>query len=226
VFNGDIAAVKATGVPYIFGETNTYFNHGVPKISDAGGAAVWLADYTLFGVTIGIGQMFFHEGVGYKYNLIQPVQLVRNVDDATTLNPPVPAHVQSSYYGALVVNEFLGTQTDREVVEINFSTEPTISGFAMYTGGNLSRVVILNHDPFLSTQTGTRPSVSVSLSSLGTKNVTLKKLAIQFADIETGLTWGGQSFDGGVPSGSVQTTTQSTSQPIVVDSTSAVLVQF
>jgi hypothetical protein len=39
-------------------------------VSDAGGAALWLADYTLFGATIGIGQMFFHEGIGFKYNLV------------------------------------------------------------------------------------------------------------------------------------------------------------
>lgn len=52
-------------------ETNTYFNHGVPKVSDAGGAALWLADYSLFGAVSGIEKLYFHEGIGYKYNLVR-----------------------------------------------------------------------------------------------------------------------------------------------------------
>jgi len=225
-FEGDIAAVQQTGIPYIFGESNTYFNHGVPDISDAGGAAIWIADYTLFAATIGIGQMFFHEGIGYKYNLIQPVTLTVNVDNGTPLNPAQPAHVQAPYYGGLVINEFLGTSPNRQIVELNFSSEATLSGFALYSNGNLQRAVLINHDPLLSSQGGTRPSLSVSLSSLGTKNVTLKTLVVPFADVQTGLTWGGQSFDNAVASGTLHTTSQSTSQPIVVSSTSIVLVQF
>jgi len=228
-FEGDIAAVKQTGIPYYFGETNTYFNHGVPKISDAGGAAVWLADYTLFGATIGIEKMYFHEGIGYKYNLIQPASLPRNVDDATTLNPPAPPHVQSSYYGALAVNEFLGTTSSRHIVEIDFSSTPTLSGYASYSSstGAIQHIILLNHQPFLSSSSGARPSVSVSLSSaLGTKNISVKRLSIPFADVETGLKWAGQSFDSGVASGSVQVQMQSTSAPVVVSATEIVLVQF
>ena len=68
-------------------ETNSYFNHGVPcelnfeagfhylqrtitAVSDTGGAAVWVVDYTLFAGTLGIANMFFHEGIGFKYNLV------------------------------------------------------------------------------------------------------------------------------------------------------------
>jgi hypothetical protein len=53
----------------MFRETNSYFNHGDPDVSDAGGAALWLTDYALFGATLGIKRMYFHEGVGYKYSL-------------------------------------------------------------------------------------------------------------------------------------------------------------
>jgi len=226
-FEGDISAVKQTGIPYYFGETNTYFNHGVPKISDAGGAALWLADYTLFGATIGIEKMFFHEGVGYKYNLIQPVTLTVNPDDGTPLNPSIPAHVQSSYYGALAVTEFLGSTTSaRSIVEIDFSSSTTVSGFALYTSGTIQRILLLNHQPFLSSSGGTRPSQSISLSSVGTKNISVKRLSIPFADVETGLKWGGQSFDGGVASGSSSVGSQSTSSPVVVSASEVVLVEF
>src|ERR1700753_704945 len=53
-----------------FSETNSYAGHGFPNVSDAGGAALWIVDYSLFGATLGIEKMFFHEGVGYKYNLV------------------------------------------------------------------------------------------------------------------------------------------------------------
>lgn len=163
---------------------------------------------------------------------IQPVTLNRSVEDATPLNPAAAPHVQSPYYGALAVTEFLGTSTTRLISEINFSSTPTLSGYALYTStssttNSLSKILLINHDPFLSSQsTSSRPSLNVSLSSVGTRDVTLKKLLIPSVDGLTGLTWGGQSFDSGTASGSVVTTTQSTSDPIVIQSTQVILVQF
>jgi len=239
VFENDIAAVKAKGLPYYFGETNTYFNHGVPKVSDAGGAALWLADYALFGATVGIEKMYFHEGVGYKYNLIQPVALDRSVDDATPISPPVPAHVQSPYYGALAVTEFLGTSSTRKVVEITFD-EFYLSGYALYgKGDKLSKVILFNHEPYLSdgsNPSGVRPSYLISLQDIGAVSlrgglfgkgkVSIKRLEIPHADVQTGLTWAGQSFDQAVAKGKTVVEKQSVKQPVVVQATEVVLVEF
>lgn len=51
-------------------ETNSYFSHGAPGVSNAAGSAIWALDYTLFGATIGIKRFHFHEGVGYRYNMV------------------------------------------------------------------------------------------------------------------------------------------------------------
>lgn len=51
-------------------ETNSIACHGAPGVSNTAGAALWVIDYTLFASTIGISELYFHEGVGYKYNFV------------------------------------------------------------------------------------------------------------------------------------------------------------
>ncbi len=53
----------------MYRETNSYSCHGAPNVSNTAGAAIWTLDYTLFASTINIERVFFHEGIGYKYNL-------------------------------------------------------------------------------------------------------------------------------------------------------------
>ncbi|KIJ24121.1 glycoside hydrolase family 79 protein, partial [Sphaerobolus stellatus SS14] len=227
-FTSDIQAVKAKGLKYIFGETNSYFNHGVPPVSDTGGAAVWVVDYTLFAGTLGIANMFFHEGIGFKYNLFQPVSLNRSIEDATPLNPPVAAHVQPAYYAAIVIAEFLGSST-RNLVELS-TTSNIISAYALYSGTSISRVLLINHEAFLSSSSGSaRPSVSVFFSlSGGGKTVQIKRLSIPFADSKSGLKWGGQSYETSnvLVNGSLVTTSQVLTDPIVVSATEVVMVTF
>lgn len=69
-FLPDIAATHASDLDYIFGETNSYSCHGAPGVSNTAGAALWALDYGLFASQIGISRLHFHEGIGYKYNLV------------------------------------------------------------------------------------------------------------------------------------------------------------
>lgn len=39
-------------------------------MSNTAGAALWVIDYTLFASTIGISELYYHEGVGFKYNFV------------------------------------------------------------------------------------------------------------------------------------------------------------
>ena len=91
-YTPDIAAVHAQGLTYVFGsvvnfallsrqlkficpayrETNSYYDHGAPDVSDAGGAAIWAVDYILFAAILGIRRLHFHEGIGYRYNFVRP----------------------------------------------------------------------------------------------------------------------------------------------------------
>ena len=51
-------------------ETNSIACHGAPGVSNTAGAALWTIDYTLQAATLGIKELFFHEGVGFKYNFV------------------------------------------------------------------------------------------------------------------------------------------------------------
>ena len=51
-------------------ETGSIACHGAPGVSNTAGAALWVVDYTLQAATLGITELYFHEGVGYKYNFV------------------------------------------------------------------------------------------------------------------------------------------------------------
>ena len=76
VFNTDIAAVHAQGLDYILGETNSYSCHGAPGVSNTAGAALWALDYALFASQIGISRVYFHHGVGNKYNFVRMFPMI------------------------------------------------------------------------------------------------------------------------------------------------------
>lgn len=57
----------------LYRETNSIACHGAPGVSNTAGAALWTIDYTLQAATLGIKELFFHEGVGYKYDFVSSV---------------------------------------------------------------------------------------------------------------------------------------------------------
>ena len=75
IFIPDIAATFAQGIGYVLGETNSYACHGTPGVSNTAGAAIWTLDYALFASTLGIQRIFFHDGIGFKYNLVSSIML-------------------------------------------------------------------------------------------------------------------------------------------------------
>ncbi|THH06289.1 hypothetical protein EW145_g4187 [Phellinidium pouzarii] len=213
-FNTDIADVHAQGREYVLGETNSYFNHGAPNVSDAAGAALWIVDYTLFASQLGIKRAHFHEGVGYKYNLIQPVTLTRSPIDNSPLATPLPPHIQPAYYGALIIGEAIGTSGATRAVELDVADD-NLTGYAFYdaeggSGVRLQRAVLVNLQAYLSTSTDPRGTTNVTFafdtSGEKPKAMSVKRLAIGHADDLSGLKWGGQSFEtaDALPSGSIE----------------------
>lgn len=201
-FSPDIAATKAQGLEYILGETNSYSCHGAPGVSNTAGAALWALDYTLFASQIGISRLHFHEGIGYKYNLvrhsnvliqsnlnawmsmqIQPVTLTRSILDGSPLSQPLAPHVQPAYYAAIIAAEAIGHTGSAHAVELSINNA-RIAGYAFYEGGVLVRAVLINSQAYLATGTsGSRGTTHVNISlgnSTGTVPTTMsiKRLTI------------------------------------------------
>jgi hypothetical protein len=70
-FAADIAAVKQMGLTYVLGETNSFSCHGAPGVSNTAGATLWGLDYALWAGQLGITRLYFHQGIGYKYNFVR-----------------------------------------------------------------------------------------------------------------------------------------------------------
>ncbi|KAJ7034931.1 glycoside hydrolase family 79 protein [Mycena alexandri] len=226
----DIQATQDKGLDYVFGETNSYACQGAPTVSNTAGAALWTLDYALFGSQIGISRLFFHEGIGYKYNLIQPETLTMSTLDGHVLNPPLQPHVQPQYYAAIIIAEAIGDSGNTQALEFNIN-DARISGYGFYESGSLKRAVFINSLAFLSGTT-TRPSTHLNLtfSGSGTKptSFSLKRLVIGHATDGSGLTYGGQTYEtsNARVGGTLTTETGTVSVGIDIPATQAILVSF
>ncbi|KAI8984835.1 glycoside hydrolase family 79 protein [Trametes punicea] len=242
IFEADIAATYAKGLLYILGETNSIACHGAPGVSNTAGAALWAVDYTLQAATLGMKEAYFHEGVGYKYNFIQPITLNRSIVDGSPLNPPSPPHVQPSYYAGLLINTFIGSTGSSQLVELAVN-DTNVSGYAAFEHGRLVRAAFVNLHAWLASSTGERPSVHIDLDfAQGATTDTAsdvdafwrrgsavaRRIVIQHADDTANLTWAGQSYEtpNAQPSGRLVLEHVSLSEGIDLRATEAVLIDF
>jgi hypothetical protein len=62
--------VSKLTIVYLPSETNSIACRGAPGVSNIAGAALWALDYTLQSTSLEITEVFFHEGIGYKYNFV------------------------------------------------------------------------------------------------------------------------------------------------------------
>ncbi|KAM5531319.1 hypothetical protein V8D89_015034 [Ganoderma adspersum] len=233
IYEADIAETHRRGLTYILGETNSIACHGAPGVSNTAGAALWTIDFTLQAATLGIKELFFHEGIGYKYNFMQPISLNRSIVNGSPLDPPAPPHIQPPFYGGLVVNAFVGSTGTSALVELDVG-DTDVSGYAAFEEGVLVRAVFVNLHAWLLSSTGDRPSVHVDLGFAGgdfllqDRRASLKRLVIDHADDTEGLIWAGQSYENSKvsPEGRLVTEEVDLGEGFDIRSTEAVLVEF
>ncbi|KAJ7464179.1 glycoside hydrolase family 79 protein [Mycena latifolia] len=176
---------------YVLGETNSYSCHGAPGVSNTA------AFFVTYRSQLGISKVFFHQGIGYKYNLIQPAVLTRSTLDGSTLSSPLAPHVQPQYYAAIIAAEAIGDSGQTQTVELSINNT-RVSGFAFYEGRALKRAVFINSLAFFAgAMNRTSIHLDLSFSGSGTKptSFSVKRLIIGHADDASGLTWGGQTYE-------------------------------
>ncbi|KAK7021937.1 hypothetical protein VNI00_017166 [Paramarasmius palmivorus] len=201
---------------------------GAPGVSNVAGAALWTLDYALFARTLNISKVYFHEGIGFKYNLIQPVTLNRSTTDGSDLPAPLPPHVQPQYYAAVIAAEAIGDGGSTKVSEIAVNNS-RIAGYAFYEADELARAVFINSEAFLSDSTN-RSRVHLDFAFAGTTATTMsvKRLSIGHADDTSGLLWGGQTYEtpDGRVSGTLSEEQVSTEAGVDLAETEVILVKF
>jgi hypothetical protein len=63
-WTSEIAVAKPIGALFHMGETGTAGCHGLDGVSNTMGALLWEIDYALYGASIGMDRIFFHNGNG------------------------------------------------------------------------------------------------------------------------------------------------------------------
>ncbi|KAG5651791.1 hypothetical protein H0H81_007377 [Sphagnurus paluster] len=227
----DIRETRARGLQYVLGETNSYACHGAPGVSNTAGAALWQIDYSLYALQLGVSKLFFHQGIGYKYNMIQPAPLNWSSTTDAPLSPPQAPHIQPQYYAALVVAEAIGMSTTTRVAEV-FVDSAVVTGYAFYEKEQLVRAVFVNLNGYFNAS-APRGSVHLDLAFAGQgvqgpAAVSVKRLAIDYASDVAGLTWGGQTYEtaDGRVAGQLNMTTGPVSAGVDIWDSEAILLSF
>ncbi|EJT96649.1 hypothetical protein DACRYDRAFT_60186 [Dacryopinax primogenitus] len=207
VFDPEIAAANAQGWRFELGETNSVSCHGAPGLSNAAGAAVWVTDYIFQAAARGIERLYFHNGIGYKYDFFDPY-------NGKTYPYTLTPHILPLYHSLLIQSELTSYTGPIYIAEL--TTDSTfVASYGIYAADTsaLLRVVIINSAPYYTYYTpGSRAEFAYTLSGLTTANVAgnggngsyfLRRLYVPGADATSGLTWAGQSFEtaSGSPSG-------------------------
>ena len=106
--------------------------------------------------------------------------------------------------------------------------DSNVSGYAAFEGGLLARAVFVNLHSWLTTSTGTRPSVHIDFEGL-TGTASARRLVIQHADDTANVTFAGQSFEtpgDPRPVGVVVSEEVDLSAGLDLQATEAVLIDF
>lgn len=194
-----------TTVPYVLGETNSLSGGGATGLSNVFGSALWVVDYSLYAASQGILRAHFHQSVTSPYAAWTP-------NGTLTTNPP--------YYGNIMVNAAIGSAPDTVVAPLKLQSidDDRVSAYVFYDNGGkkLSRVIILNMREWNSTTAGARPELEVSLAvPAGANGARVERLAAAGAEVTTGITYAGTSYDYDIDQGRPVIVNEAASKEIV-----------
>ncbi|CAN8103872.1 unnamed protein product [Discula destructiva] len=187
-----VAAADAANTPLVFGETNSVSCSGRSGISDTFGAALWGVDYVLMAASIGMPKLYFHLGAQSQYSAFTPEPYVLNNEALTS---GIRANFYSHYFFAKVV-EGLGEGEAYGIAALPGANSSDLSGYAIYRGEALSKLVFLDMGVWNGTEglsnpstlsstdgtvfsTGTRPSYNMSVSTSWSRGQSVEVVRLQ-----------------------------------------------
>ena len=116
---------------------------------------------------------------------VQPVTLNSSTLDGSPLFLPQPPHIQPQYYAAIIAAEAIGNSGNTQVIELNIN-DTTISGYAFYQGGQLTKAILINLLAFFTTTTTPRSSTHVNLnfeSGTVSSKMNVKRLFVPYVQL-------------------------------------------
>jgi hypothetical protein len=153
-------------------------SHGAPGLSNTAEAAIWAIDYMLQAATLGVSRVHFHNGLGYRYNLFQPIA---NLNDGTNITRP---HILPLYHAFLIVNEVIGLGDKSHIAEIG-TLQKDLAMYGVWQGDELIKLVMINSGLY---QNGERGMLNVELQGLAKGDcMKVKRLEVPKTEAYFGL---------------------------------------
>ncbi|KAF3764636.1 family 79 glycoside hydrolase [Cryphonectria parasitica EP155] len=193
---------NGSGVPLIFGETNSLYNEGKPGLSNTFGAALWGVDFNLYSASVGIKRVHMHMGTNYRYASWQPIETVN-----ATIGTKPP------YYGNIAVAAFLGNTLENPVsianVPLSDNAEAAYTAYST-ADSSLIRAMIINMNTYNTTVNGTGLGVAANITTRTSRIYTfdvsggslqpgdpvgVQRLSANGSDAISGITWDGYSYN-------------------------------
>lgn len=250
IFSTAIAWLKANRprVALVFGEKNSNIDTAITSGNNVTlgvfGSALWLADYMLYGMTMGAKRMNVQQSTGFTYTSWRGVsyngkpycQVFANA--FLKLIAGLPPAVMPPYYAHPFVADIIGKTGDIRIKDLDLGQD-TFAAYGVWnaSSGNLKRLVLFNLETWRTTDSTSRPSRSVNLQvGSVTGTFTVDKLTAPGADtIDAsqvswkGISWTYASNGKGVQGPSTSTTVRGANGqigPISVKASEAVVVNF
>ena len=127
---------------------------------------MWGVDYILQMASLGVSQVYLHNGVGYYYNAMEPNGTVK---DGLNISRP---HIGPLYYSMLIVNEAIGSSWNANIAELG-STNTSLAAYGIWEGNTLARAVVINSNVYVD-ETQPRPTYNLSMTNFPGVPTTVK----------------------------------------------------
>ncbi len=180
-----LPAAQQAGIPFRIGELNSINCGGQLGVSNSFSSALWAMDIAFSYANAGVsGVNFFSPGDPNQPNAYTPFDFTftqgsgGNIYAVRNINP--------LYYGLLMFAQ--AVQNKADLLPVSLTTSANVKVWATIDGTQTIRLLLLNKDQ---SATG---AISVSLAGYSQANIT--RLMAPSYSSTTGVTLGGQTFDG------------------------------
>jgi glycosyl hydrolase family 79 len=190
-----LPAAQQALIPFRIGELNSLNCGGQLGVSNSFSSALWAMDIAFSYANLGVsGLNFFDPGDPNTPNPYTPFDFTSTSNGGVTTY--TVRNINPLYYGLLLFAQTLQNNAQLLPVALTTPTLANIKAWATIDGNQTIRLLLLNKD-----QTASGP-VSIALSGYGQATVT--RLTAPSYSSTTGVSLGGQTFDGsadGTPQG-------------------------
>jgi hypothetical protein len=193
-----VAVAHEEGQMFRIGEINSVDGGGNTGVSDRFGSALWAIDTMFEYANVGVDGVNWHGTSGCGYCAFDFSAL--NIDGRVAYSLE---RVNPLYYGLLLFH--MATGNTARILPVNLNTTANIKVWAVIDQSNVIHVVIVNKDESFA------GNISISLPGHGDAQVT--RLVAPGYESATGVSLGGQTFDGSVDGRLVGSTDNETIVP-------------